>query len=1738
MATRSCIHFNDPKNNRVFDAAYSSRNITLNEGAVVVGSNVGNCIFFPNDRSSNYEPNGIKIYPNGSGDLRMGDRGFFSVEAWVYLVDYPQQDSLEHWGETGSYPIYWAGKHDYHSFCLYIGSSSIKCRINNGDRISAAHGIPLRTWTHVGVARTFVSGVGKMVLFVGGRVVAIANFSETVIPESFHSVGTNGRMGVHVRDFLWNSLQSGTAFTNQHIDGFRGFMRGFRLAVADTVDNNPYPPSLTTGSSYTLPGSTFTVGELTGTVSCSGTPETGKAVSFAAQGNIGRDGLTHTANRRGWLQFPNTSGTLPSMTTPFTIEGWFKIVPGQNWDSGYNSHYTMIQHYGTVTDDSDTPWRIYVRNDGELSVFGAGGWNDKLTTRIPGFNEWFYLSVSVPDVGGSESLCYVHINGKQMTSGYATMGGWTPTDTGSVLRLLGNNSADREYVEMYDYRLSVGSGRYGEGGYTIPSRAEIAALDEYVWFYVTGQTNAAGNYTWTGNYANNPVSGTLSATSITNNRDNNNHGTPPMVVDFKNYAKSTRTGAIESIILNFNSFDANLNPVDIGGVAPHATRYLPYRSALICDTDSKNDTITAFGGGALALLGQGSNLSIPANVPGTDYDLTLGTNFTVEFWFYLTRPGRRNSSNNVYQQTLVNLGGALELRTDRPANTYYTNANSRELSNQIAELDLYVGSAGSYGIAGGLDGQSLGNVTVGALSPNLIYSTTATGVIAADAETRYTLYSIPQPATLGTPSFRKLAASQTGDHVYAVDAQNLSSLWSWQFAGGSSDRISITNSSSFNLSTAGLNFTIEAWIYPNNTDSYRGIIGARQDGVANGWRLYIESGTLRMSSTSFGGWGDRQLTSTTIPTNAWTHVALVKTSAGYTGYVNGVPGTLLATTSGLDYQSTRAVTIGAMASGGEYPFTGRISNVRIVRGQALYTSAFDPYMVAGVPLTTITATDVTTPLLALHSNTLTNGGSGGALTLSGSVSMVNPPTNSTPNLAVVDTAAQQVIRNITITAGSWGVAVRPSSTEVYVSNALTGAVQVISTTTNSVVATITTGLTGAYNLAFNSGGTRCYVSNRGVGTAGRVVVIDTGGRSLVTTLTVAGTPGDMISTGSEIFVAQEEYGSMTRISTSTNTITSTLSYPGQPVFKAIAYDAANAVLYAACDNGIVFRVNSTYVVSKVCDVVGLAGGAMRSLQVSADGTELYFTNSAIYAADGSSYPGVYSVNIATGNLSPRFIPGITNSASALAVSPPGNITTRTNRKSSGWHHFAVTREGTTWRAFVNGVQRHTWTSSINLFPVGDWKIGTNSAGINFNGLVDEFRLTDAVEYTPSSTSLITTITPPAAELTPSLTPFTSGTQEIYANAGESISYTPTLFTESPLEFSYFVVPVKIVVSGAGVSAVNGVYIRDGEFNDKPTYTKQGGVGNIGVYGEGANKVWAISTNNLKNNTDVFYTSSQTSLVSPTLVAWVAVGGVSGPVPAAQAEQTADFSDLIVDRYTGTITGKINTSVPHLRGYNASLGQTWDDVPADPSLGYPTLELYYYWYMSSQDYSANSPAGFAKINVYVRVSYNLTQGPVLPYTHQITSSQDLLHLPTANKVLINAKGYFYLYDIESNGIKRCFYSTFGRRGTVAQDLAIEEELVTPGDFLNNFRKYSWAADSERVYLSVKSSGVSTTEAYTVYSASIASLTSPTAFSEAPSGFSAWNLVTEPSTNMVYFKAALNGGTVKNYKFTSGWSYVEV
>jgi hypothetical protein len=170
---------------------------------------------------------------------------------------------------------------------------------------------------------------------------------------------------------------------------------------------------------------------------------------------------------------------------------------------------------------------------------------------------------------------------------------------------------------------------------------------------------------------------------------------------------------------------------------------------------------------------------------------------------------------------------------------------------------------------------------------------------------------------------------------------------------GTGDYLEIANNAAFNLGSS--NFTIEAWVYPTVSGTEKQII-TKYNSYPSGfeWNLDILSTGVLL----FNGYGTSYFevrSTTTIPINTWTHVASVRNGATITIYINGVSS---GTVSAQTFQTTTAnVAVGRdlEATGASRSFTGYISNARVVKGTAVYTSNFTP---PTSPLTAITNTSL------------------------------------------------------------------------------------------------------------------------------------------------------------------------------------------------------------------------------------------------------------------------------------------------------------------------------------------------------------------------------------------------------------------------------------------------------------------------------------------------------------------------------------------------------------------------------------------------------------------------------------------------------------------------------------------------------------------------------------------------------------------------------------------------------------
>jgi hypothetical protein len=180
---------------------------------------------------------------------------------------------------------------------------------------------------------------------------------------------------------------------------------------------------------------------------------------------------------------------------------------------------------------------------------------------------------------------------------------------------------------------------------------------------------------------------------------------------------------------------------------------------------------------------------------------------------------------------------------------------------------------------------------------------------------------------------------------------------SGQFTSGA--YLSLPISPQFSFDTG--NFTFESWVYVSAYTSF-GTIYSTSGLYTVTDNLYIGMGDGNGSSLNkfiVSSNGIAKLTSaSTFNLNTWYHLAVVKNNNVLSLYVNGV---LQASAANTQSFVSNTPLIGTIST--TFSFRGYISNLRVVKGTAVYTSGFTP---PTMPLSVISGTS----LLTLQESTL------------------------------------------------------------------------------------------------------------------------------------------------------------------------------------------------------------------------------------------------------------------------------------------------------------------------------------------------------------------------------------------------------------------------------------------------------------------------------------------------------------------------------------------------------------------------------------------------------------------------------------------------------------------------------------------------------------------------------------------------------------------------------------------------
>jgi hypothetical protein len=160
---------------------------------------------------------------------------------------------------------------------------------------------------------------------------------------------------------------------------------------------------------------------------------------------------------------------------------------------------------------------------------------------------------------------------------------------------------------------------------------------------------------------------------------------------------------------------------------------------------------------------------------------------------------------------------------------------------------------------------------------------------------------------------------------------------------GSGDYLSLASSTDFSFSH---DFTVEAWAYPTDISSkYNAIFSLNVNGE---WNSQGNGFILSIGNVHYGTGYNTDYNHGIISINTWTHLAVTRSNGAIKIFVNGVLDQTINDGNSDDTFANgtgNTPAIGLFDQQGGTPrfyFTGYISNLRVLKGTALYTSDFTP----------------------------------------------------------------------------------------------------------------------------------------------------------------------------------------------------------------------------------------------------------------------------------------------------------------------------------------------------------------------------------------------------------------------------------------------------------------------------------------------------------------------------------------------------------------------------------------------------------------------------------------------------------------------------------------------------------------------------------------------------------------------------------------------------------------------------
>jgi len=728
--------------------------------------------------------------------------------------------------------------------------------------------------------------------------------------------------------------------------------------------------------------------------------------------------------------------------------------------------------------------------------------------------------------------------------------------------------------------------------------------------------------------------------------------------------------------------------------------------------------------------------------------------------------------------------------------------------------------------------------------------------------------------------------------------------WSNYF-DGTGDYLTVPTNAAFQFGTG--DFTIEAWIYNTSAGATDKRILCNWGGGANAYQFYLRTNNRLIWQVYTSNSPDQAALD--IPLNVWTHVAWSKSGSNAYLFINGVLKDTTVLTQSANGTGTN-VAIGSDNAGGSY-FFGNISNLRVVKGTAVYTADFTP---PTAPLTAISGTQ----LLTCQSNRfIDNSTNAFAITANGNTATkaFGPLTETdlTTGSGYFNTASLSSPSSSNLALGSGNFTVE---CWVYNTGSLDGR-GIFQTST-------TTGINSSYQLAMAFNNATFFVQ-AGAGNQSTTGVTVVANRWYHLAL---------VKSGSTLTLYVDGVNCLSRADTFTYTDTY-ITIGGY--FSLTAVYALNGYI----SNFSVTKGTAVYTANFTPPTAPLAANANTQLltlqnriahnnntAIDTSGNRLLgtkFANATLGTFSPFSQPNGYWSNYFDGtgdylalpssaNLAPGsvftfeawiYIPAIVNSFNIYAASNNNEfqvgfngssewgiatrgtawaLTTTTLPALNQWNHIVACRGGTGTNQtslFLNGVRVANGTVSAAYSGTSAYQIAANGAGAGvWNGYISNLRLvqgTDVYGYTN------TTITVPTAPLTA-----VSGTQLLTCQSNRFIdnSTNAIAITRSGdtlvQSFSPF---APAAVYSATTNGGSGYYDGTGDYHSFPL-----AITNLGNF---TFECWVYGTNNISGM--AICGSSEFELYLSTLtVNWVYQGIIN--VASGLNLVPGQWNHIVVCRY--------------------------------------------------------------------------------------------------------------------------------------------------------------------------------------------------------------------------------------------------